>query len=259
MSTEKPVKIKAAPTDHTWCRQIFDALDFAQDGGSGFAIEKEPDWVCNILRELVQQAAPAICLRKPKGFLPRELGLYLGQQCANLYAMGTMFEEATPDKLEAGKRALNLFENHRDKPGVESLLTLLSQLESWTQNFESTVETFEQTLHNAFKAALTQPDYSQAVQFFQGFATGIAKPGLSRSGLARTTTATLIYQKLFTHRREVENLSNYPTLREFLIRNGVNENLVGSIRRLQKLCERIGLRLAKRGRPRKSRKLRPVS
>jgi hypothetical protein len=115
---------------------------------------------------------------------------------------------------------------------------------------------FEEVLHRAFKEALEQECYEEAVSFFQGFAKGISKPGLRSGTAALSTTATVIYQKLYFHWREVEQLQSVPELRTFLIRNGLSEPVLGEPERLEKLCERMGLSFRKRGRPRKTRKIR---
>ena len=244
----------ASQRNYSWCQRIYDELKppSTQVAGTGFDFENEPEWVQNIVRELVQQAAPTIELKKPKYVTPTEVGLYLGQQRANLYAIGELMEKAGPENLKQSEKVLKILEAKRNSPGVESFLKAIEPLDSLMAGLTDYFPVFEKTLYDAFKAALDQPRREDAAEFFQGFAKGISRPGLSSKGLAGATTATLIYEKLHVHRREVEQLQNYPALREFLVRNGVAENVVGSVRRIQKLCERVGLHLGKRGRPPKT-------
>ena len=85
--------------------------------------------------------------------------------------------------------------------------------------------------------------------FFEGFAKGIATPGFNGRGAARATTASLIYGKLYFHWPEIEQLESVSHLYRFLVRNGVTEQVLGDRKRLEKICERIGLSLRSRGRP----------
>ena len=242
-------------TDYSWCKRIFAKLEPPANVSSiepGIEINNEPEWVQNVFGELVQQAMPLFSLRKPKENLARELGLLLSQQCANLYVR----KELEPQlKLPTTK----FFCENQNVPGVMSTLKASQWLNRSLAVDQMYSPVFWKAINEAFRAALQQPSYEQAADFFRGFAKGISKPGISKAGLAGRTTATLIYEKLYVHRREVEQLQNYPALREFLIKNGVLPKVVGSVRRIQKLCERVGLHLAKRGRPRISAKLRQVS
>jgi hypothetical protein len=244
---------EAAQPEHSWCQKIFDELDPPDSlvEEAGWDIENESKWVQNVLTELMQQAMPAFCIRKPKGFSPRETGLYLGQQCANLYSMGEMVPEQTPEQIKAAEAKVKFLEQNRSVPGVGSLLDLTESLDPSLASLAEFYPIFEKALHHAFQEALDQPKREDAAEFFQGFAKGISRAGLSKAGLTGSTTATLIYFKLFFHRREVERLKNCPALRQFLIQNGVPENVLGCEGRLQKLIGRIGLTLGKRGRPSK--------
>jgi hypothetical protein len=248
-------------SDYSWCKRIIDELDPSDEiiAKSGFDPSKESEWVQKIYVELGQQAMPAFCVRRPKGYTPQEVGRCLGQQCANFYALGEMIDTPTPEKIEQSVKVLEKYEANRNVPGVESFFKAVEPIGALLSGLMEYFPIFEKGLHNAFKAALDQPTREDAAEFFRGFAKGISKPGVSKRGLAGHTTATLIYEKLFVHRREVEQVENYPALKEFLIKNGVPESVVGTVRRLQKLCERVGLHLAKPGRPRKSRKLRHAS
>ncbi len=242
--------------EYPWCKQIFDELEPPEPlvEKAGWNMDNEPEWVQKLQLELMQQAMPSFCIRKPKGINPREAGLYLGQQCANLYAIGEMVTIPTTEQIKASAAKIKIFEQNRSLPGVESLLKLTESLGPTLVGLAEFYPIFEKALHRAFKAALDQPKRQDAAEFFQGFATGLSKAGLSKAGLAGSTTATLIYEKLYFHRREIAGLKNYPDLRQFLIRNGVPENVVGTVKRLQKLGERLGLPIGKRGRPRKSLK-----
>jgi hypothetical protein len=254
-SKELPKSSEATGDQNEWCRAIFQTLEPPRqltDPDSVMSLDNEPTWVQNVFYHLMQQAAPSFSIDKTREITPKILGRYLGQQCANLYAVQHLIVEVSDDSLRARQAQLAVFEQNRNLPGVESLLKSIEFADQLVSLMPDYFPRFEAALHNSFQAALGQSDYKQAVQFFQGFAKGISKPGIVQNRLARNSTATQIYQRLIIHRGEVERLENYPALQEFLANKGMPKHLVGSLKRLQKLCERCGLLLAKRGRPPKS-------
>ncbi len=259
MTSKKEHNNKGGAEPHpkgTWWKPFFDELDFSRHlpaGAGGLQAEDGPEWVQNVLRELSRQTLPSLAAGLPKEFSPRTLGLFLGQLCANAYAIGSALPAPTTEQIEAEKRFRKFCDQNPDVACAKSLLTAVRELELLVLPFSEAVSTLELVAQRVFKSALAQPDYDQAADFFQGFAKGISKRGLTISGLVGRTDATPIYQKLLAHRREVPALRSYSELRQFLIRNGISEQMAGSIKRLQMLCGRIGLRLGKRGRPLKPR------
>ena len=90
------------------------------------------------------------------------------------------------------------------------------------------------------------------MEFFQGFAEGVSKPGFKSGKFAQATDATPIYLTMWMHWQKVDRLSSVPALKNFLVKSGLSESMVGDISRLRKLCTRIGYAPGKRGRPAKS-------
>jgi hypothetical protein len=124
-------------------------------------------------------------------------------------------------------------------------------VKEWLQFGADGCETNERAVLESFKLALGQPNHQEAVEFFKGFATGLSKVGIKGASLAGATDATPIYSMMVAHRQEVDRLPSVPKLREFLIRKGMAEQVVGDISRLRRLCTRIGYTPGKRGRPKK--------
>jgi hypothetical protein len=61
-----------------------------------------------------------------------------------------------------------------------------------------------------------------------------------RGGIGRTTT--LVYVIMLTNWREVEELGGIPALRSWLLKNiFLTSQTVGDLKRVEKMCERIGL------------------
>lgn len=236
-----------------WCRQIFDKLDCeAPPSLADYAdLENGPRWVRRVCAELIQQASPALNLRKFSGPNPRNVGLLLGQRCGMLYALGEMLEAGAGKQAEGEALLKKLRESATPMAqlAVEQVEVVGNALDELSSG---PFDEFESVVHQAFKAALDQPSRQDAADFFAGFAKGLANPGVKKAKLAKDTTATPIYQRLLACWREVDQLGSVTELRQFLLARGFDEQRLGYPKRLEKICERIGLKFRKRGRPRKS-------
>ena len=209
--------------------------------------------------ELSRQCLHLSPLRGMAAITPRKLGMNLGQKCANLYAIG--------NQLQAGLTALenpqnakkvvefgNQLEKNKENPVVASNNHSLEVVGSLFEGLAKDAPAFEKIVHNAFKEALEQSNYGEAVQFFQGFAQGISSPGLLPGKLAQSTDATPVYRKMFFHWQEVDQLRNVTELYDFLLKIGISKRMLGDIERLRTLCKRIEYAPGKRGRPQKPKK-----
>ena len=213
-STKKKNRCK-----RTWYERVFESTDLPNSTPKSDAhanVEKRPKWVLKVTVEILSQVMPAISIKKLREITPKNVGKFLGQKYANLYAL----KENPQAVKKLGNMAVDL----------------------------------EKNVLQAFKAALGQPSYKEAAEFFQGFAKGMSKKGLTSKGMARETTATPIYTMMLIHWREVDRLASVPKLREFLINYGLPKEVVGDISRLRRLCTRVRYAPGKRGRPPKSEK-----
>ena len=85
-----------------WCEKLFDELDFESVWPTNLQLPARwdncPKWLINVSRELIQQSMPSTPIRRVEHITPHRLGSFLGQHCANLYAIG--------DILQAGAKHL---------------------------------------------------------------------------------------------------------------------------------------------------------
>jgi len=243
---------KKRKDQRTWYERVFDSADFSSDVNAGINLENEPKWVLKVLGELIQQGMPMIQIRKPKQLTPKEVGRCLGQICANVYAIGESMSNNAED-LEKNLRIVKWMQENQQMPTVQTALKAMEFAGQSVLDLASSLNRIETTMTDSFKAALDQPSRVEAADFFRGFADGIAKPGMiHKPSLAGATTATPIYGKLLVHREEIKRLNSVRELREFLLERGLSEQVLGDPKRLEKICERIGLGFRKRGRPRTS-------
>jgi hypothetical protein len=253
-------KIKKPAKASTWYERIVDSLDFVDDAKSDdLDIETEPQWVVNVLRELTQQTMPAFQFGGANPITPQGVGRYLGQQRANRAAIYAAMERASaPENMARVKAFAEVLEKNKKNPALKAVIEgpVMASVEKAGEFLLTSLQVnarlegrFHKAALRALKVAWEQTDHSETVAFFQGLAKGLSKPGIREYSAARSTTATPIYQRLFIHRREIGKLKSVPELRAFLSQRGLSDRVLGHRKRLEKLCERIGLSFAELGRP----------
>jgi hypothetical protein len=240
----------------TWYERVFESSDLTYSNPElkpYLDPNEYPKWVVNIMAELSRQSLHLSPVRSLANVTPKKLGLNLGQKCANLYAISGQLNATiqNPDAVAKIAAHINQLDKNKEKPDVASTLHALEVTGSLIEELAKDGVEFEKIVHTAFKEALDQPNYAEAVQFFQGFAQGISSPGLKQGKLAQATDATPIYQKMFFHWQEVDRLHTVTELHDFLLKTGISKSRLGDIDRLRTLCKRIKYAPGKRGRPSK--------
>jgi hypothetical protein len=248
----------AMPPAFTWYEKIWNQCGLVNTNPEltpYLDVDQFPQYQANLVGKLVGQGMPLTPLKELKTMTPEKLGLVLGQQCASAYALGESLQALVdPNKLEqAGKFVKNLAKQ-KHLPGVTSALHAVGVSGMMLTEFLKDFPRFEKLVHKAFKAALDQPNYQEAVEFFRGYAKGLTQPGLKNGQLARRTEATTLQSKMFMHAEEIAKMKSVKELRTFLLQNGMTKQTLGDDERLQKFCQRLGFSPGKRGRPPKSKK-----
>jgi hypothetical protein len=109
-------------------------------------------------------------------------------------------------------------------------------------------EILETILTQAFEAHIQGKTDSNAA-FLEGLTKAAREPWLDPTHNP-VDTAFPIYATLLYYQDEVEKCRSVPELHRWLS-DIFGESLIGDIKRLEKICQRIGLRFRGRGRPRK--------
>jgi hypothetical protein len=238
----------------TWFERIWERVGLVNTNpelAPYLDVDKWPRYQVNVIAKLIGQGLPLTPPKELKTMTPKKLGLLLGQQCATLYALGEYFQSLQSDveAVERGKENVKALRTQRHLPGVSSALHSGRILGMMIQELVKYVPRFQGIVHGAFKGALDQPKYQEALEFFQGFATGLSKPGFKDGTLVRPTRATPLQMKMFMHPEQVAEMKNVRELRAFLLKSGFTEETLGDDERLQKFCTRLGYAPGKRGRP----------
>lgn len=250
---------KENPPKQTWYERVFETTDlnFSNPKLDPYLnVDKYPEWVVLVMSELSRQGLHLSPLRGLAAISPKKLGMNLGQKCANLYAIGNQFKAGfeNPQNVEKVVAFIEQLEKNKENPVVASTMQSMEIAGSLLIELANGSDEFEKIVHNAFREALEQTNYVEAVQFFQGFAHGISSPGILPGRLAQSTDATPIYYKMFFHWQEVDRLHTVTELYDFLLKVGISKPMLGDIDRLRTLCKRIKYAPGKRGRPPKPNK-----
>jgi hypothetical protein len=234
-----------------WFEDVFAQLEALEEVGKGGGpladFEAFPPWVKNVLREIVSAANPALLIRNFNGVTPEVAGRFLGQHLASVHAVDKQIPrlEQLAAKLPV---PLSDVTKHRAHPLAELLEHSLENgafAEQWLPRFR-------EVLLSAFERAVDDGTHEEAAAFFQGFAAGLSTKRGELAHHLEGSTAHPIYLRLFLDWPSIERLGSVRELYEYLQRKGMTRAQLGEQKRLEKICQRMGLTFREPGRPPKN-------
>jgi hypothetical protein len=193
-------------------------------------------WVENVGRELLRTFHPTAKFKVSDNWEPGEVGAMLGQQVAYFDSLARMMAV-----LDGGRRLEE--GSARLRQGYQ---------EAGGELREKTERRVFPDLMRGLKFALTlaiEQDYRSCARFFAAFGRAIERTVSGRGDFGRTNTQ--IYIALLLSWRSVEKLDSVPALHRGLCKIGTH--VVGDLKRIEKMCQRLELRFGRPGRPRKAR------
>lgn len=215
-----------------WLRQIVRWMDACESEMPEPAFLKGhwPEWVRRIGRELMATMFPAAKLKVGRDWTAGELGALLGHRVAYFHAM-THF--AVPETSDVFKKLDN---------------KVVRQTQKQLQDYANA---FDVALKRSLALAVDQ-SHADAAQFFTSFAKGLNKmpSDIQASNFQRSTTR--VYCIMLAAWRSVERLKSVHELQQGLCRH-MDTHAVGNVKRIEKICQRIGLSFGLPGRPKKIR------
>ena len=237
-------KTKTIRKRRTWYEQAWSKVELVNTNPElepYLNADKFPDYQAKAVSKLIGQGLSLTPLKELKTMTPQKLGLVLGQQCATAYHLGEHCKRlADPIAVKQTKASVAVLRKNRHVPGVSSVLHSARIAGMMLQEYAKDFPRFEKHLHATFKAALDQPSYQEAVEFFGGFAKGLTNPALKNGNLVRSTAATTLQMKMFFHTEHAAEMKNVDEWRAFLLKNGETEETLGDPERLKKFCSRLG-------------------
>jgi hypothetical protein len=194
--------------------------------------EKTPSWVQAVEKQFALVMLPAAKLKKGQDITPKRLGAVVGHQCAIAVWMMEWFNaEEKQKELEKIKV---------DKP-VEDDSTAQYDFEKWYLGMVRLAK-------KALCSSVNQT-YDDMSDFLIGYAEGFRrKPRTLQIGDIGNTTFE-IYVFMLMYWQLIETFSSVAHFHLVLVKMfGVQR--VGDLKRVEKICERVGLTFREPGRPR---------
>ena len=210
-----------------------------KDFGAG---EDCPEWVERVEQEYLVATHRGVDLKGAKKFTPSGLGGFLGYQCA--YAVW-MVECLNP---KIGMETLNA-EKSKDvalmKEKREEGLRINRRFWDWYW-------ALRRLAGRALKSCVYHT-YEDMAGFLAAYSRAFNKKPRAGAGMGDFGSTTFgIYHFMLWHWREVDQLDSVRALHE-LLRRSMGEHRVGDLKRIEKICQRIGLHYRKPGRPKTSK------
>jgi len=193
-----------------------------------------PAWVQKLEGEVAKALLPAARLKNEPTRTPRLMGAILGHQCSSAV---WMMEWLAAASVKHRPTSVGRPSTEQIKEGKRIVVGLT---EEW---FEG--------LRNLAKLALSSCvdlSYADMKEFLLAYAAGFAQKPDTVGDIGHS--AFRIYFFMLFQWRLVERLNSVRELHELLIKI-FGANQVGELKRIEKICQRIGLHYRKPGRPKK--------
>ena len=183
-----------------------------------------PVWVQNVVRSLLTSLFPAAKLKRGTAWTAEEVGALIGHKVAYCHSWMEMPET---DSVVFKKL---------DRKVVARVRKLAREF----------IVATEDATQKALCLALEQ-SYADSVSFFVAFSKALA---MKPSDFPRTNTK--VYWLLLRGWKSVQHLRTVHELQQALCRY-LEPHVVGNVKRIEKMCQRLELHFARPGRPREPR------
>ena len=234
-------------SEKNWVKQVlkkYDAIEKRQPKAFDFPVNEWPQWVFNLWPILIGVSHPGLNVKRPKKWTAKELGQLLGRQSA---LEGLLWDEVplSPRVMEEKNRWLDSRAGElRDNRNLAVALTAdLKGSKAWRPLFKSFID-------DALASARNRP-YPESSAFLEAFGkANVIKP----DDLATEKTMGVgerIAYGMILYWRPISKLESVAQLYQLLSTAARPMGIVITLKRVEKLCQRIGLKFKGRGRPKR--------
>jgi hypothetical protein len=223
--------IEFEKTTPPWLQQIVDRFESVGEifPDPHWMQGELPLWVQNVGREIMKGIFPTAHLKVGRYWEIGEVAALVGQNIA--YSDSIMAEVCESEQLDRKK-----WDNLRKILGDD----IEERAEEYARKL---TEEFLPAFEEAVKFSLTlagEQDYASMRRFFKAFSRALDRRPISAGDIGRTNTR--IYWVLLLSWRRVEEFGSIPELHRRLCKCVfLGPHLVGDLKRIEKICERIGL------------------
>jgi hypothetical protein len=204
-----------------------------------------PRWVHNVEREFSLVMLPSAKLKEPDyKITPKRMGALLGHMCE----MAVWMMQWLSYKTETGEEKTEGSTSKKTLPELTE-----AQWEKGLETLDSLGDWYDGVRHLAKRALCSCVDqtYEDMTDFLLGYADAFSrKPKTMKVGnLGNPTFEIYVFMLMFW--RLVESMKSVREFHEALVKV-FSANRIGDQKRVEKICQRIGLSFRKVGRPKKT-------
>jgi hypothetical protein len=197
-----------------------------------------PQWLERVQEEIGPLMCPVAKVKEGIELTPKRLGALLGHECAYAVCMVEWFSEqvTAAEAKETG--------TEKDEEQIRQGIAMTDSFIKWYS-----------ALRRLAKRALcssVDQTFEDMSDFLLAYSNAFArKPKRLKPGDIGSTNFE-IYIFLIVYWRSIEQLKSVSELHQ-LLRKVLGEQRTGDLKRIEKICQRIGLHFRKPGRPKKSK------
>jgi hypothetical protein len=216
-----------------WRRQVAQWLEASESKlpEPNFIQGELPEWVHRLSREFMKTLFPEAKFKVGPEWSARELGGMIGHKVAYFHSLADLPSNPANGafrKLDRKTRA-----------------RAIKQIKQFAKCQAVAVQ-------RSLGLASCQ-SYPDATEFFTAFAKALNKKPADADASNFHRTTTRVYWLMLVGWRSVERLRSVRDLQQALCRY-LEPHVVGDVKRIEKICQRLGLHLGPRGRPQNSGK-----
>lgn len=228
-----------------WVRQIlekYDAIEKRQPKTFDLLVNEYPQWVVNLWPVLLSVSHPGLKVKRVKKWTARDLGQFLGRQSA---LEGLLWDEIplSPRVREETERWIDSqTDKLRSSPNLAIALTRdLNGLQKWRPVFRKFID-------ETLASARTRP-YLESSMFLEAFGkANVIKPDDLATERTIGVGERIAYVMIMLW-RPISKMESIAQIHQMLSKAAKPVGIVITLKRVEKLCQRIGLKFKGRGRP----------
>jgi hypothetical protein len=237
--------IPAPRSTPVWVKEIFDKLVVVDKKRPElpFLRGSQPPWVERIMMDMMNPFFSKAKIERGMILTPQALGEIIGKQGVLWLSVEQLLHEIRKDREKYFELRTNLERQTTPEQFKQLGEYWRVVVEEWRPGFRAFVK--EAT------GRLLEEEMEDWVAFCEGLSKSEAKIPVDPESKDFPRTTTRIYFIMMVNWRVIGGLRSVRELHEWL-RRVCGSQVIGELKRVEKMCQRIGLSFGKPGRPRKS-------
>jgi hypothetical protein len=236
-------------SERIWVRQIltkYDAIEQRQSlaGSIDSTMAEWPDWVCNLWPILFGISHPGLNFRRLKKWTAKDLGQFLGRQSA----LEGMIWDEVPLSPRVKQERDTWLDSQAEK--LKSNTALADSIIFHANGMKKWRPVFKKFINEALISARERP-YPESSAFLKAFGKANVLEPDELSTEKKMGVGERIAYVMILYWRPISKFESVAQLHQLLSTAAKSMGIVITLKRVEKLCQRIGLKFKGRGRPKR--------